>query len=75
VILKAAEECEPSLLAAYLLEIAAAFNKYYTDINRHKVVDEAAPELSAARILMVDCTRRVLASGLSILGVAPIEKM
>lgn len=75
VILKAAEECEPSLLAAYLLEIAAAFNKYYTDINRHKVADEAAPELSAARILMTDCTRRVLSSGLSILGVAPIEKM
>ena len=72
---RAAEACEPSILAAYLLEIAGAFNKYYTDLNRHKVADANVPELSAARILMTDCIRRVLASGLTVLGVAPIEKM
>ena len=75
VIKKAAEDYEPSILAAHLLEIAAAFNKYYTDLNRHKVADEGAPALSAARVLMADCIRRVLSSGLSVLGVTPLEKM
>ncbi len=75
VVKRAAETCEPAILAGYLLEIATAFNKYYTDLTRHKVADENAPERSAARILMADCIRRVLSSGLTILGIRPIERM
>ncbi|RKY28387.1 MAG: arginine--tRNA ligase [Planctomycetota bacterium] len=75
VIRRAAETYEPSALAGYLLEIATAFNKYYTDLTRHRVADENAPDLSAARILMADCIRRVLASGLTAIGVRPLERM
>lgn len=75
VIGRAAEAYEPSVVAGYLLEVAASFNKYYTDLTNHKVADESAPELSRARVLMADCVRRVLAGGLRILGIRPIERM
>ncbi len=75
ILLRTAEACEPSVLCSYLVALAGAFNKYYTDISRHKVVDPANPARTKARVLMVDCVRRVLGKGLKILGISPMEKM
>jgi len=75
VLKKAADAYEPSLLSTYLLSVASAFNRYYTDLARHKVVDSANPELTRARVLLTDCARLVLASGLNILGIIPLSQM
>ena len=62
---------EPSLVAGYLLELAADFNKFY---NHHRVlVDD--PGLSNARLAMVEAVRRVLADGLSLLSLAAPGEM
>ena len=67
----AAGSDEPQLLPAYLRELAQAFHAYY---NAHAfLVDDAA--LRNARLALILAVRRVLASGLDLLGVSAPETM
>jgi arginyl-tRNA synthetase len=70
-ILRAAEEFEPSILSTYLLALAADFNKFY---QIHRVVSEDA-KLTLARIALITCLKTVLRQGLCILGLVPLETM
>lgn len=65
-------ENEPSALSRYLLDLAAAFNTYYSSGAR--VVSDDA-ELTAARTLLIQAVRRTLARGLTLLGVPLPERM
>ncbi|MHC4606583.1 MAG: arginine--tRNA ligase [Planctomycetota bacterium] len=67
---KTAEDGEPALLAAWLLDLCGAANNFY---NRHRVLGEEP--VNAARLLLVDCVRKRLSAGLSILGIVPLEEM
>ncbi len=58
-------------IAFYLQELVSIFHSYY---KQHRIVTENR-ELSLARLLLMDCLRRVIASGLSILGVSAPKKM
>ena len=74
----AAEAHEPHRVAFFLYDFAAAFHGLWT---RGK--DEAAlrfllpdePELTAARLALVQAVAFVIASGLQIFGVEPVEEM
>jgi arginyl-tRNA synthetase len=70
-ILRAAEEFEPSILSTYLLALAADFNKFY---QIHRVVSEDA-KLTLARIALITCLKTALRQGLCILGLVPLETM
>ncbi len=73
--LAAAErENEPSLVATYLLELAADFNRIYTDRENFRFITDDA-DLTAARMALVEAVRLTLAQGLSILGLAAPEAM
>lgn len=61
-----------SQLAHYLIDIAQVFGAFYREC---KVLDDADPELTKARLLLVDATRIILARGLSLLGIPLPEKM
>ena len=73
-----AEAHEPHRLAFFLYDVAAAFHGLW---NRGK--DEAAlrfliaddEALSAARLALVRAVALVIASGLGIFGVKPVEEM
>lgn len=67
----AAADYEPSLLATYLLDLAKALHASYMKL---RVKDEEA-RLAEARLLLFVVVKRVLASGLRILGIKPLEKM
>jgi arginyl-tRNA synthetase len=69
---RAAEQSEPFEVAHYLYDLASAFNTFY---NKHIVLDEADPARSRARLALVGATRTVLASGLGLLGIQPLEYM
>jgi arginyl-tRNA synthetase len=69
---QAARENEPSVLAQHLLEVAGALNAFY---QQHRVKDAPSAELRLARAALVDATRRVLAHGLVLLGIEPLERM
>ena len=73
--LAAAErENEPSLIATYLLELCAVFNRIYTDKENHRFITDDE-ELTAARMSMVEALRLTLANGMEILGLATPEAM
>ena len=71
VISKATKFSEPHRLPNYLQELAAAFHRFY---HHHRVVSEDKG-LTQARLILVECTRIVLANALKILGVTAPERM
>ena len=70
----AEKENEPSLVATYLLELCAQFNRIYTDKENHRFITDD-DDLTAARMGMVEATRLTLAHGMEILGLAAPEAM
>lgn len=73
----AGEECEPSLISTFLLDLAEVFNRYYNLGGKDpelRVLCEN-PELRTARLHLVAGVKTVLKKGLALLGVASPEKM
>ncbi|MFA5085339.1 MAG: DALR anticodon-binding domain-containing protein, partial [Candidatus Omnitrophota bacterium] len=66
-----ADSLEPYVVLQYLQDLAAAFHSFY---NKHRVVCDD-PDLSKARLVLVNCVRIVLANGLGLLGVSLPRKM
>ena len=58
-----------SQLATYLIDVTRAFGAFYRECH---VLGEA-PELTHARLMLVEATRRILARGLGLLGI-PLPK-
>ncbi len=74
----AAEAHEPHRVAFHLYDVAAAFhglwNKGKDEAKlRFLVADD--PELTAARLALVQAVASIIASGLAIFGVEPVEEM
>lgn len=67
---ESARALEPHRVSFYLTELAAFFHGYYT---RNRFISDD-PDLTRARLLLAEVTRRVLQKGLGLLGVsAPIH--
>jgi arginyl-tRNA synthetase len=71
VVRAAAEKCEPSELAQYLLALSRQISSWLAE---HKVLDENAG-LRASRLALVQGSQIVLQNGLTLLGVAAPEEM
>ncbi|MCX5665937.1 MAG: DALR anticodon-binding domain-containing protein, partial [Candidatus Omnitrophica bacterium] len=71
VVIISANSLEPYVVLQYLQDLAAAFHSFY---NKHRVVCDD-PDLSKARLVLVNCVRIVLANGLGLLGVSLPKKM
>ena len=67
----AAANLEPYILLAYLQDLAGLFHSYY---NAHRIVTDDK-SLTEARIALIHTIKKVLASGLGLLGVTALEKM
>jgi arginyl-tRNA synthetase len=78
VVESAALSHEPHRLTYYLHDVAAAFhglwNRGTNDVSLRFVVAEDAP-LSLARLALVQGVLTVIASGLAIIGVEPVEEL
>ncbi|MBI5496870.1 MAG: arginine--tRNA ligase [Deltaproteobacteria bacterium] len=72
------EDNEPSHVARVLLEVAAAFSRYFTagnqDATKRVLLDGNDP-LRHARLMLTDAVRLTLRSGLAVLGVPAPEYM
>jgi arginyl-tRNA synthetase len=78
VVVDAVEQNEPSHVSRYLLDLAAAFSRWYTLGNQERdkrVLVEGNESVRAARVALTDSVRIALASGLSLLGIATPENM
>jgi arginyl-tRNA synthetase len=74
----AAEAHEPHRVAFYLYDLAAAFHAFWTKGRgeaRLRFLLEDEPELTAARLALVQAMAQVIASGLAAMGVEPVEEM
>ena len=67
----AARDYDPSFINRYLVELAAAFHKFY-NACRIKGEDDAVID---ARLKLAAATRQVLANGLQVIGCSAPEKM
>jgi len=68
---RAAEQSEPSVVTAHTIALAGEIHSYLRD---HYVVG-AEPAVRDARLVLVDAARRLLTTGLSLLGIAAPERM
>jgi arginyl-tRNA synthetase len=75
VVTSAAELRAPHRVARYLEELAGTYHRFYDSCRVLPMGDEEAGDLHAARLLLVDATRVVLANGLGLLGVSAPERM
>lgn len=67
----AARQQSPHIISMYLQELASTLHRYYTKVH----VLSAGPEVASARLMLLDSVARVLANGLSLLGVNAPERM
>jgi arginyl-tRNA synthetase len=74
----AAAAHEPHRIAFYLYELASEFHALWTqgtDLPHLRFIIQNDPDLTAARLALVQGVATVLASGLAVLGVAAPEEM
>jgi arginyl-tRNA synthetase len=75
---QAAANLEPHRVAFYLQELAAAFHGYWAAGNGDlalRFLVKGDIELTAARVALAHAVSKVIASGLMVLGVEPLEEM
>ncbi|MDR0363339.1 MAG: arginine--tRNA ligase [Planctomycetota bacterium] len=70
----AVKENEPSLVATHMLELAADFNRMFTDKETHRLISDDA-ELTSARLALVEAVRLTIATGLALLGLSAPDAM
>lgn len=71
VLARAADACEPSFVADYLLELGAVLNRFYIEC---RILGEE-PATSEARLALVRAAQIVLKNGLAVLGLVALEEM
>ena len=74
----AAESHEPHRVAYYLAELAAQFHGLWTrgnDDERLRFIRPGDAALTQARLALVRATQTVIASGLAVMGVTPVEEL
>lgn len=71
VVVKAAQEYKPNLIARYILELTQLFNRYYQQTQI--IVEDAA--IQAARVALVAGVQQVLGNALHLLWIDTVERM
>ena len=68
---KAAERYEPSIIARFVYDVAATFNKFYHECP----ILHASEEEKHARLYLVDLTQQILQDACGLLGISCPEEM
>jgi len=72
IVSQAARDYSPHYLPHYAMDLAATFHIFYRDC---RVIDAEAPELSRARLGLVEAARVALANTLDLMGMTAPERM
>jgi arginyl-tRNA synthetase len=78
IVASAAEAHEPHRIAFFLQDVAAQFHLLWTkgkDDATLRFLVAADPDLTRARLALVRAVALVIASGLAVFGVEPVEEM
>ncbi|GAB1863082.1 arginine--tRNA ligase [Camponotus japonicus] len=71
IVLKSYEEMEPCILTGYLFRLSHVINKAFKTL---KVKNESS-DVASQRLLLFHVARNILAQGMNILGLMPLEEM
>ena len=74
ILVKAAQNLDPSQVAGYLYDVAKAFSRFYHDCPTLALAQENV-QLASARLFLATCTRQVLENGLDLILVPFLETM
>ena len=69
---KAASEFDPSIVAAFLYEIAKTFSHYYHD---NRILDAESKELIVSRVRLIKALKTTMENGFSLIGVPFLAAM
>ena len=72
VIAKAAENLDPSLVAAYVYYVAKLFSKFYQNCS---IVNAENKQLAGARLYLASCTLQVIKNAMNLVLVPYLERM
>ena len=72
VIAKAAENLDPSLVVAYVYEVAKLFSKFYQNCS---IVNAENKQLAGARLYLASCTLQVIKNAMNLVLVPYLERM
>lgn len=74
---RAAAASEPHVIARWLLDVCAAFSRWYTLGNQDPALKVLCPDAATARarLALTDATARALRTGLGLIGMAAPEEM
>lgn len=72
VVSQATAELAPQLLAVYLLNLSAAFNRFY---NEQKIIDPNNKEVTQVNLLITAAFAEVLKTGLTLLSISTPSRM
>ena len=66
---------EPHQIVNYIKDVAKDLHNYYDTDNKRIIIAHDDPALRNARLCLIAATRHVLANGLRLVGVKPLENM
>ena len=75
---EAAAKDDPMPVVGFLRELAMGFHSYFTAGNKDlslRCIQADNPEMTQARLTLIVALRQVLANGLRLLGLTPIERL
>lgn len=72
VIVDAMDKNEPSIITRRTVDIAQAFNRFYQECP---IMTAESEELKMARLLLVECAKTTIKTGLALLGIETPERM
>ena len=73
VVLSAAQNLEPSVIATFIMSLAQRYNQFY---HQHQILgSEVVPDQKASRLLLTLATKKILYNGLQLLGIKAPERM
>lgn len=78
VVVSAAHHLEPHRVANYLYDLAGLFHSLWNkgkDNTQLRFIDEKSLSQTAARLVLLSATASILAEGLTLLGITPLEEM
>lgn len=71
---EAAETFDPSQIAGYIYDVAKSFSRFYHECPALGIAADS-PQLAAARLVLITCTKTVLENGLNLILVPFLEAM
>jgi|LakMenEpi03Aug12_release.lakeMendotaPanAssembly.Ray.scaffolds.fasta_scaffold59610_5 arginyl-tRNA synthetase len=78
VVTSAAHHLEPHRVTNYLYDLASLFHSLWNkgkDNTQLRFIDEKSPAQTAARLVLLQATVCIIAEGLNLLGITPVEEM